>query len=104
MNIKDISKKGVVTAMIAVSMVAGAAGGSLLSGVHANAQSTTTAVAPATTAVSPAATAPSTGSSVTTDPNQQGGTFHSNEDSTHEASESPAREAQENAGQRPTAQ
>jgi hypothetical protein len=30
------------------------------------------------------------------------GTFHSNEDATHEAGESAAREAQENAGQVPT--
>ena len=32
----------------------------------------------------------------------QSGTFHSNEDPTHEAGESAAREAQENAGQFPT--
>jgi hypothetical protein len=48
-----------------------------------------------------ATTAPSASASpsTTTPPS---GTFHSNENATHEAGESAAREAQENAGQVPT--
>jgi hypothetical protein len=49
-----------------------------------------TTASPSTSATTPSTTTPATG------------TFHSNENATHEAGESAAREAQENAGQVPT--
>jgi len=89
----DVKHKMLIGSAIVGSMFAGGAIGLALFGSAAGAQtsggsSTTTPSAPAATA-SPA---PGTG----------GGTFHSNEDPTHEAGESAAREAQENAGQMPT--
>ncbi len=84
MNIKNIGKKGVVIALAAVAMLVGAIGGTLLNGTaHAQSPTPADSVAPA-----PA--------------NSSGGTFKSNEDPAHEAKESAEREAQENAGQRPT--
>ncbi|PZR80945.1 MAG: hypothetical protein DLM65_07155 [Candidatus Aeolococcus gillhamiae] len=54
-------------------------------------------VTQAATATPSATTSPSTGTTTPT-----AGSFHSNENATHEAGESAAREAQENAGQVPT--
>lgn len=53
-----------------------------------------TSASPSASATTPSTTSPST--------TPAAGTFHSNEDPTHEAGESAAREAQENAGQVPT--
>ncbi len=90
-------RKGILAvAMVGSSLVGGGIGAAMFAGSSANAASTQTTTPPTT---APATTAPSgpSGSAVT-----PGGTFHSNEDAAHEATESPAREAQENAGQRPT--
>src|SRR4030081_543784 len=101
MNIKSKGKRVIVTGAIAFSMIAGAAGGSIISGNLASAQ--TTPVASTVAAVTPVPqTTGSTDNSVSN--TQPSGTFHSNENAAHEATESPAREAQENAGQRPTVQ
>jgi hypothetical protein len=75
-------------AMLASTLTGGAVGAALFASSGASAQTTTTTPAPA-------ATAPANGG-------PGSGTFHSNEDATHEAGESAAREAQENAGQVPT--
>jgi len=79
-------------AMVSSSLVGGAVGAYLFAGANANAATTTTT--------------PSTSNGSTTTPAgpQAGpsGTFHSNENPAHEAGESAAREAQENAGQFPT--
>ena len=78
-------RKAVLAAVVAGSMLVGGAGGAVL-------YATTIAAA----AASPSPT-PSSGSSSTSN-----GKFVPNEDPTHEAGESAAREAQENAGQVPT--
>jgi hypothetical protein len=49
-----------------------------------------------------AATTPSPAASTDARNSAPGGTFHPNEDPTHEKGESAAREAQEDAGQAPT--
>jgi hypothetical protein len=56
----------------------------------------------ATTFGANAATPSSTPSSPASSTSTGSGTFHSNEDPAHEQGESAAREAQEDAGQRPT--
>jgi hypothetical protein len=73
-------KKSVLAALIGGSMLTGAVVGA----VGANAAT------------------PSTGTAQRADASQAPGTFVSNEDPAHEATESAAREAQENAGQKPT--
>ena len=80
--------KALVGSAILGSMIAGGAIGSTLFGGAASAQTSTTT--PAATSTPAAGTAPAAG------------TFKPNEDPTHEAGESAAREAQENAGQMPT--
>jgi hypothetical protein len=79
-------RKAVLAAAVAGSMLVGGVGGAVL-------YATTIAAS----AASPSPT-PSSGSSSST----SSGKFVSNEDPTHEAGESAAREAQENAGQVPT--
>ena len=80
-----------MTAILATGlMTGGLAGGFLVA--NAASSSTSTAAAATTTATTPAATPPAS----STTP------FVSNENATHEAGESAAREAQENAGQMPT--
>ncbi|MCW2632400.1 MAG: hypothetical protein JWR88_1362 [Pseudonocardia sp.] len=74
-------------ALVATTLIGGAIGAVLINGTAASAQ---TSVAP-----SP----PSAGSGAAAN---NGGTFKPNEDPAHEAGESAQREAQENAGQRPT--
>jgi hypothetical protein len=87
----SIKLKALVGSAILGSMIAGGAIGASLFGTAANAQtSTTTTTTPAATSTPAPGTAPAPG------------TFKSNEDPTHEAGESAAREAQENAGQMPT--
>jgi len=80
----DRARKLVVAGVVAGSMLIGGVGGAAL-------YATTIAAS----AASPSPT-PSSGSSSST------GKFVPNEDPTHEAGESAAREAQENAGQVPT--
>jgi hypothetical protein len=79
-------RKAVLAAAVAGSMLVGGVGGAVL-------YATTIAAS----AASPSPT-PSSGSSSST----SSGKFVSSEDPTHEAGESAAREAQENAGQMPT--
>jgi len=95
MDVQKIGKKGVVTAVVAISMLVGAAGATVLKTNAANAQTPTTAPAASNTP-SQATTSPGSGSVGT-----QGSTFKSNEDPAHEAKESAQWEAQENAGQAP---
>lgn len=90
MKIKNIGKKGVFTGAIAIAMLAGVLGGQLMNVNKSNAQTVT---------VPPANTGNSGGNGNNSLPN--GGTFHSNEDPSHEAKESAQWEAQENAGQAP---
>ncbi|MFN2519959.1 MAG: hypothetical protein ABR525_02820 [Candidatus Limnocylindria bacterium] len=78
----NIERKGVMAALVAGSMLAGAA-------IGATALRSTTAAAAGTTDGRHAIAA--------------GGTFTPNEDPAHEATESAEREAQEDAGQVPTA-
>jgi hypothetical protein len=85
----NIGRKWVFPTMLAGSIVGGAGGGTLISSsVSQAATSTTPTATTATTATTPS-TAPS-------------GTFTPNENATHEAGESAAREAQEDAGHVPT--
>ena len=76
-------RRGLLTAALAGSLLTGGAVGATVFGTAASSAATTTT--PAATGTPPAA-----------------GTFHSNENATHEAGESAAREAQENAGMMPT--
>ncbi len=93
MNIKNTGKKATIVAMIAVAMLIGAIGGStVLSAVTANAQSAT--ITPAVSNTKP--------DNGTSNEAQSGRTLKPNEDTAHEAKESPEREAQENAGKFPT--
>jgi len=80
-------------AATAVGLMSGAfAGGFIVT--HAATTSTAAATASPSTSTTPSTPA--------TTPSSPSGTFHSNENATHEAGESAAREAQENAGQFPT--
>lgn len=79
-------RKAIAAGAIAGSMLIGGVAGAVLYGA-------TTLTAAAATSPTPS---PSSGSSSST------GKFVPNEDPTHEAGESAAREAQENAGQVPT--
>jgi hypothetical protein len=84
-------KMALAAGAVAASMFTGGVLGAALwstSAVAASAASTTTAATAATAA--------------TPTPGAASGTFVSNENATHEAGESAAREAQENAGQMPT--
>lgn len=71
-------------------MVGGLAGGFLIAHAATSTGTSTPSIGTST---------PSGTTATTTPP---AGTFHPNEDPTHESGESAAREAQENAGQRPT--
>ncbi len=77
------------------AVVAALAGGSMLAGVALGAAFTAGSSANA-------ATAPTSSSSTRADASASPGVFASNEDPAHEAGESAEREAQEDAGQRPT--
>lgn len=79
------------TAVTAIGLMAGGLAGGFIVSHAATDSSSSTATTPSS---SPSTTTPSNGSS--------SGTFHPNEDPTHEAGESAQREAQENAGQMPT--
>ena len=93
----NVKLKALVGLAILGSMIAGGAIGASLFGSAASAQtSTTTTTTPAATSTPAPGTTPSAGTA------PAAGTFKPNEDPTHEAGESAAREAQENAGQMPT--
>jgi hypothetical protein len=79
-------------AMSGAMLFGGVIGATVFSMTAANAAAPAAAASP-----SPGASSGSGGS-----PSAGQGTFTPNEDPTHEAGESAAREAQENAGQRPT--
>ena len=84
-----VKKAGVALAMVGSSLAGGAVGAALFSGGSAGAATSNSNTAPSSPGNNAPAAAP-------------GGTFHSNENAAHEATESPQREAQENAGQAPT--
>lgn len=88
-------KSAAIAAGILSSGLAGGMIGAFVTG--ANAAATTVSVAPAA-ATTTAATSPSAATTAA----PAAGAFKPNEDPTHEAGESAAREAQENAGQVPT--
>ena|SRR5258706_14313561 len=101
MNSKNIGKKGMFTAMMALAMLAGVVGGTtVFNAVQANAQTAAVQPSAQTVTTPPAITNPSTGDSI--NKGSPSGKFVPNEDPAHEAQESPQREAQENAGQFPT--
>jgi hypothetical protein len=77
------------------AVIAALAGGSMLAGVAIG------AAFAAGSSVN-AATTPTSSSNTRADASASPGVFVSNEDPAHEAGESAEREAQENAGQRPT--
>ena len=79
------------------AVIAALAGGSMLAGVALGA-----AFAAGASSSANAATTPTSGSNTRADASASPGVFVSNEDPAHEATESAEREAQENAGQRPT--
>jgi hypothetical protein len=86
------------TGLTAFGLLTGAfAGGYIVS----HAATSTSSASPST---SSGATSSGTGSTAPAPPpdGSSTGVFHPNEDATHEAGESAQREAQENAGQRPT--
>jgi hypothetical protein len=85
-------RKAALAAAIAGSMLVGGVGGAVLYAT------TTLTASAATPSPSPSSSSGSSSSSSSTAP----GKFVPNEDPTHEAGESAAREAQENAGQVPT--
>lgn len=87
---KAHQQKSCVPSMIALSVLVGAAGGTILKAANASAQSTIPA----------ASAAPNTSSSTNNDVSQ-GKKLTPNEDPAHEAKESSEREAQEDAGQFP---
>jgi hypothetical protein len=84
-------RKAALAAAIAGSMLVGGVGGAVLYAT------TTLTASAATPSPSPSSSSGSSSSSSST-----AGKFVPNEDPTHEAGESAAREAQENAGQVPT--
>jgi ABC-type transport system substrate-binding protein len=88
--------KLLVTGAFTGALLAGGAGGAIGAVLAGAAPATTTGVnLAASTSSTPSTTTPSTTAPAN-------GTFKPNEDPTHEAGESAAREAQENAGQVPT--
>jgi hypothetical protein len=88
-----IMRRGVIAAMVAGSMAGGALGATVLSAASSSAATTTTTTTPSSTAPGPGGYGARP---------QSGGVFHSNENPTHEKTESAQREAQETAGQFPT--
>jgi hypothetical protein len=90
-------KAAIGIALVGSSLAGGAIGAALFAGSSANAATTSTST-PAGSSTAPSNSSPSPSG----EPNRFGGTFHSNENPSHEAGESAAREAQENAGQFPT--
>jgi len=78
------------------AVIAALAGGSMLAGVALG------AAFAAGSSANAATTAPTSGNTRNAGPSASPGVFVSNEDPAHEATESAEREAQEDAGQRPT--
>ncbi len=94
MQVENIQQKGLGVAVVGLSMLVGVVAGSTLLTAHQSNAQTTTPAAQVTTAPSQTGDGQNNGTSQHT--------FKSNENPTHEAHESAAREAQENAGQIPT--
>jgi hypothetical protein len=88
----SLKRRAAVAAVVVGSMAGGALGATVLSAASSTAATTTTTTAPA----------PGSSQSGYGPGPQSGGTFHSNENASHEQTESAQREAQENAGQFPT--
>ncbi len=87
MRFENLGKKGMLVAAIAISVLVGAAGATVLKGSQVSAQTSPMAVSN-----------PNPSGSINSAPK---GTFKSNEDPAHEARESADWEAKENAGQAP---
>jgi hypothetical protein len=85
-------RRGVTALMVVGSMAGGALGATVLSAASSSAATSGTATT-TTPAIPQSGYGPASGA---------GGTFHSNENASHEKSESAQREAQETAGQFPT--
>jgi hypothetical protein len=84
----DLKRRGVIALLVSGSMAGGALGATVLSAASSTAATNTT-----TSASDPSGAPPS---------GQNGGRFVSNENASHETTESAQREAQETAGQFPT--
>lgn len=89
----SIKRRGILAAMVVGSMAGGAVGATVVSAASSSAATATTA-----TTTQPPNGYPYGGPP----PGARGGVFHSNENATHEKSESAQREAQETAGKFPT--
>jgi hypothetical protein len=92
----NIMRRGVIAAVVAGSMAGGALGATVISAASSSAATTTTTTAPSSSA------GPGVPQGAYGQPPQGGGTFHSNENASHEKGESAQREAQETAGHFPT--
>ena len=96
---RRLGRRGMLVATTLGLATGGFAGGYLVSHAATNGTSSSSSSTSSGSSGGAAAT-PSSGSSGSG--STSSGTFHSNEDPTHAAGESAAREAQENAGQMPT--
>jgi hypothetical protein len=88
-----LSRRAAVVATSSGLLIGGITGGFLIAHAATTTDTTTTATSTPSSSSSAAAATPAAPAP---------GTFKPNEDPTHEAGESAAREAQENAGQMPT--
>jgi hypothetical protein len=95
-----IMRKGAVAGLVTAAIGGGALGATVVSAATSSAATTTTTTTPSTTNAPPGA--PGTPGAQGFQGGPRSGTFHSNENATHEKTESAQREAQENAGQFPT--
>jgi hypothetical protein len=86
-----VMRRGMVALMVAGSMAGGALGATVVSAASSNAATTGTTANSGASSPGVAGAGP-----------QTGGVFHSNENASHEKTESAQREAQETAGQFPT--
>ncbi len=95
----NIGRRALIATAVAGSMLGGGAIGAAVFGAGSGGAQTTSTTAPA---ASNGSSSGSSNSGSNANPPAPGGTFKPNEDPTHEKGESAQREAQEDAGQRPT--
>ena len=95
----NIGRRALIATAVAGSMLVGGAIGAAAFGAGSGGAQTTTTTTPS--ASNGSSSSGSSGGSNASAP-APGGTFKPNEDPTHEKGESAQREAQEDAGQRPT--
>lgn len=99
----SFKNRTIVAALVGASMAGGAAGATIFGASASNAASTTTTAAPAPGPGDPAGVDGAGGPTGPGGPRLgPDGKFHSNENASHETTESAQREAQETAGQVPT--